>query len=74
LQFEVVIMDSTQAGHGAGDSRWSSDGTFHPGAGTGVMRLYTNNSRRVVGYTWSTSPFSTYRSQATHDLVIGRLQ
>ncbi|MCC6554159.1 MAG: hypothetical protein IT372_14230 [Polyangiaceae bacterium] len=72
-QFEVVVMDSTQSGHGAGDTRRKPDGSFVPGAGMGVMRLYTDDSLQVVGYTWSTYSTSVYRSQATHDLVIGRL-
>jgi hypothetical protein len=37
------------------------------------MRLYTSNSLRIVGHTWSTRSSSVYREQSSYDMVIGRL-
>jgi hypothetical protein len=74
FQFEVLVIDSSSTGHGALDTRRLSDGTFHPGAGIGTMRLYAGIDLTVVGYTWSTFVSSTYQSQSTRHLVVGRLQ
>lgn len=74
LQFELAVIDSTQIGHGARDTRQNSDGTWQQGAGIGVMRLYTNSMLKVVGHTWSTASASSYRSKTRYSVAVGRLQ
>lgn len=72
LQFEVHVIDSTNFAHGTSDSRMAS-GKLDAGAGSGVMRLYTDSSRLVVGYTWSTSATSAYYPVSLRQVAIGRL-
>lgn len=72
-QFEVRVIDSSSSNHGPLDSRVQPDGTIEPGAGMGVMRLYTNDDLEIVGYTWSTYNASTYRDGSEYHMVIGRL-
>lgn len=74
FQFEVPVIDSSRSGHGALDTRRQDDGSFLSGAGEGILRLYTRGNLKIVGYTWSTFSNSTYRSQSSYDMVIGRLQ
>ncbi|MCF7970141.1 MAG: hypothetical protein K9L22_03120 [Methylococcaceae bacterium] len=73
LQYEVDIIDSSRSGHGRTDTRLMEDGTWNDGVGQGVMRLYTNQSGEIVGYTWSTYSNSSYYDQNTRHLVVGRL-
>lgn len=73
LQFEVHVIDSSNFAHGTSDSRMSS-GKFDAGAGAGVMRLYTDSSRLVVGHTWSTAATAAYYPASLRQVVIGRLQ
>jgi hypothetical protein len=72
-QFEVTVIDSSSSGHGPTDTRLQSDGTFDPGAGIGVMRIYTNEELEIVGYTWSTYSASVYRDASSYHMVIGRV-
>jgi hypothetical protein len=72
-QFEIWVADSSRATHGPLDTRLNLDGTSGTGAGFGVMRLYADNARRVVGHTWSTYSGSVYHDQSSYHVVIGRL-
>lgn len=72
-QYALQIIDSSQTGHGSTDSRLNEDGTYNPGAGIGILRLYTNSVGNVVGYTWSTYNNSQFYDQRTRPIVIGRL-
>jgi len=74
VQYEVTVVDSSSSGHGPTDTRLNTDGTWHPGAGIGVMRLYANADGGVVGHTWSTSSGSVFHNQVTRNVVLGRLQ
>jgi hypothetical protein len=69
-QFDLRVVDSTESPHGSQDTRKGAD----TGAGFGVMRLYTNNALRIVGYTWSTSQGSEYRRRSSYPIAIGRLR
>jgi hypothetical protein len=78
-QYSVKVIDSSATYHGIYDTRYKADkyGAHDRGAGKGTMRLYVDTSDPelpVVGYTWSTSPASTYYSYSVRDLVIGRYQ
>lgn len=73
-QYDLAIVDSSKSGHGATDTRRNPDGSWHPGAGMGAMRLYADESGRPVGYTWSTHPGSTYHAPPERPLVVGRLR
>lgn len=74
LQFEIPVVDSSSSGHGPTDTRRLPGGEWQPGAGFGVMRLYTDPGGAIVGYSWSTYATSTYyRQSASRHLVIGRL-
>jgi hypothetical protein len=75
-QWAVPIVDATTAVHGCtspyADSRCPS-GT---GAGTGTMRVYTDdtNSGALLGYTWSvTSSLTSYYAPNVRPYAIGRL-
>ena len=74
VQYEVTVVDSSSTGHGPTDTRLNGDGTWHPGAGIGVMRLYANADGSVAGHTWSTSTRSAFYGQATRNVVLGRFQ
>ena len=73
-QWEVSVIDSSESGHGKTDTRRKPDGSFGDGVGQGVLRIYTDSSNQIVGYTWSTFAVSDYYDQNTRQLVIGRLQ
>jgi hypothetical protein len=72
-QYAVTVVDSSSSGHGPTDTRLEPGGSWHPGAGVGVMRLYADAQGAVVGHTWSTSTGSTFYGQATRHVVIGRI-
>ena len=74
VQWEVSVIDSSESGHGKTDTRRKPDGSFGDGVGQGVLRIYTDSSNQIVGYTWSTFAVSDYYDQNTRQLVIGRLQ
>lgn len=76
-QYSVQVIDSSSTPHGAGDTRFEAEANdWHDkGAGQGKMRLYVDTDdpdHPIVGYTWSTSPGSTYYPHYARDLVIGR--
>ncbi|EYF04099.1 hypothetical protein [Chondromyces apiculatus] len=75
VQYEVAIMDSTERGHGEGDSRLQADGvTWNKGAGRGTMRFYADaNSGVIVGHTWSLSPYSVFYNMSERTVAVGRL-
>ena len=72
-QYEIEIIDSSQSGHGSHDTRLMEDGTYSPGAGIGVFRLYASSKGVIKGYTWSTYNNSQYYDQNTRPLIVGRL-
>ncbi|WP_437513720.1 hypothetical protein [Sorangium sp. So ce1099] len=79
-QWTVPIADSTTSVHGCSttfpDSRWTGNcttGVFTPGEGTAFMRLYSDNSGNLQGYSWSVTSGATYYSPSTRPYVIGRL-
>ncbi|XXT23116.1 hypothetical protein WME94_16395 [Sorangium sp. So ce429] len=79
-QYAVPIADATSTSHGCSvsypDSRWSgvcNGGTFAAGPGTAYMRLYTDLSGNLLGYTWSVTSGATYYSPSTRPYAIGKL-
>ncbi len=72
-QYEVEIVDSTASPHGNGDTRRDADGTERTGAGIGKIRLYTDSTGKITGYTWSLSSGSDHYTPDLRSLVIGRL-
>lgn len=73
-QYELVVMDSSSSHHGENDTRKMLDGTWDDGVGMGVIRLYADNNGDVIGYTWSTSKYSTYYDlNSSRHMVVGRL-
>jgi hypothetical protein len=72
-QWDVPVIDQSRTGHGSKDTRHLRDGGFISGVGLGTMRLYTDQTGRVVGYAWSGFPNSDYHSQSRRPLVIGRI-
>jgi hypothetical protein len=71
-QWEIKVIDSSHSGHGKTDSRHNPDGTFNGGVGEGVFRLYSDKDGAIVGYAWSTTAKSDYRSRDDRPLVVGR--
>lgn len=69
--FDITVMDSSQNVHGPDDTRASKPG----GVGrNGVVRMYVDINDNILGYTWTTSNGSEYRSAGTGYLVaVGRI-
>jgi hypothetical protein len=74
LQWEVTVIDQSRSGHGPTDTRHRPGGKSVQGLGQGVLRIYTQPSGAVAGYTWSTLSGSKFRDRKDRDLVIGRPQ
>lgn len=72
-QYTVAIIDSSASGHGSTDTRAKPDGGFTGGIGQGTLRLYVNESGRIIGYAWSTSAKSEYFTSPARDIMAGRL-
>ncbi|WP_437692083.1 hypothetical protein [Sorangium sp. So ce176] len=79
-QYVLPIADATSSVHGCNvsypDSRWSgacTGGTFTTGPGTASMRLYTDLSGNLLGYTWSVTSGAAYYSPSTRPYAIGKL-
>jgi len=72
-QWEVTILDSTPGYHGTTDTRYRADGTKQTGVGRGVLRLYTSEGGKVIGYSNSINQNSVYHDNSTEPLVIGRV-
>lgn len=68
-QWAVTIIDSSNA-HWKGDTRYTENGKKQTGIGRGTIRIYTNMSGELVGWTWSMGPASKFRSKDL--LAIGR--
>src|SRR5262245_58957168 len=75
-QWEVKIIDSSESGHGSGDTRHGKgeSGKDHKGLGQGILRIYSDKHGRVAGFTWSTLDSSQFKDPKDEHLVIGRLQ
>ncbi|WP_437940874.1 hypothetical protein [Sorangium sp. So ce341] len=73
-QYAVEILDSSSSGHGETDTRRNPDGSWHDGAGAGVMRLYADEDGQIAGYTWSEDPSSVYHPTSDHALIVGKLR
>jgi hypothetical protein len=72
-QYELTVIDSSRTGHGPTDTRRRPDGSWHQGAGRGVLRLYGDADDHIVGYTWSTYTFSEFHPLSERHLAVGRL-
>ncbi|WP_437588176.1 hypothetical protein [Sorangium sp. So ce1000] len=72
-QYALTVLDSSTTGHGTADTRRNADGSWHPGVGRGVMRLYANSNGGIVGHAWSTQSGSTYYGSQVRDIVVGRI-
>jgi hypothetical protein len=73
-QWEIVVIDSSESGHGKADTRRRTDDSFGQGVGKGIFRLYCDRKGRFTGYSWSTFPNSEYHDQNDRPLAIGRLR
>lgn len=69
-QWMLPIIDSTSSPHGPDDTRARPRRT---GLGRGTMRLYSDASGAIVGYTWSTKRGSEFCSRDDRPLVVGRV-
>jgi hypothetical protein len=76
-QWEVLVMDQARSGHGETDSRYKGKAKgkriYHPGLGTGSLRLYTRKDGTIEGYSWSLEKASRHYDTQEVPLVIGRL-
>ncbi|WP_437680769.1 hypothetical protein [Sorangium sp. So ce131] len=79
-QWALPIADSTTTVHGCSasfpDSRWSGNctaGTFTAGPGTAYVRIYTNTTDDLLGYSWSVTSGATYYSPTTRPYAVGRI-
>ena len=72
-QWDVVIIDSSESGHGKDDTRLLPDGSYQDGVGRGTMRLYADNNGALVGYAWSDLTESLFYDATARPLVIGRI-
>jgi hypothetical protein len=76
IQYDISVVDSTRSPHGvvsAADTRIASDGTLHPGAGFGIMRLYADDSGIIVGHAWSRARGAPYRPEPEYSVAVGQL-
>ena len=72
-QYEIEVIDSANSGHGPGDTRHRSGGTWNTGVGRGVLRVYALPDDTIAGYAWSTSAQSLLRPAKVRKPAIGRL-
>jgi len=83
-QYQVPVYDSTSSTHGCkwdnaawADSRWPgvdcNDGEFDQGFGSASIRIYTDLSGKLLGYSWAVAAGSTYNSPTSRPYRIGRL-
>lgn len=75
-QWAVPIVDATGSVHGCTNPSYpDSRCPAGSGAGTGYMRVYSDNiTGLLLGHTWSvTSSSSSYHSQTARPYVVGRL-
>src|SRR5262249_39615719 len=76
MQWEVPVIDSSESGHGPTDTRHKrgADGKDHDGLGEGVLRIYSDATGSVAGFTWSSQSVSKFKSPADEELVMGRFE
>jgi hypothetical protein len=70
-QYELAVIDSSQSGHGFGDTRMRA-GVHQTGVGRGTLRLYVGPDGTIAGYSWSTRPISRFYPTGERRLVVGR--
>jgi hypothetical protein len=70
-QYELAVIDSSQSGHGFGDTRMRA-GAHQTGVGRGTLRLYVAADGMIGGYSWSTREISRFYSPDERRLVVGR--
>jgi hypothetical protein len=73
-QYEVIVIDSANSGHGSNDTRKRPDGSSGSGAGAGAMRLYADPAGAIAGHSWSTYSNSVFYAQSDRHLAVGRYQ
>jgi hypothetical protein len=71
-QWEVAIIDSSKSPHGKTDTRYQEDGSKRDGVGRGIVRLYSGEKDRLVGFSRSTAGSSNYYDNSTRPIVVGR--
>jgi hypothetical protein len=61
-QWIVTVIDSSEIGHGKSDTRYKRgrNGKDHDGLGRGIVRLYSDESGRIAGFSWG------YGSKGSH--------
>jgi hypothetical protein len=71
----VTVIDSSESGHGPADTRHKQgdNGKDHDGIGRGIVRIYADRDGRPVGFSWSASAKSAFRSSEEEPIVFGRL-
>ena len=72
-QWELSVIDSSKGVHGKTDTRYRANRSKQNGVGRGVLRLYSSEDGKVIGYSWSTLKNSVYYDNSSHPLVIGRV-
>lgn len=73
LQWDVLVIDSSESGHGKADTRRMDDGKLHAGVGRGTLRIYSDRQGAIRGYAWSDFADSVFYDDA-RPIVIGRLK
>ena len=75
VQWAVVVIDSSESGHGPTDTRHKrgADGHDHPGIGRGVLRIHADARGEIAGFSWSTAANSRFIAPGHEHLAIGRL-
>jgi hypothetical protein len=71
-QWQVMVIDSSRSPHGREDTRWNANGSHGSGLGKGALRLYTNDTGEITGYTWSLGSKSQYFDRKDRPIAIGR--
>lgn len=74
FEWHVPIIDSSKGPHGKTDTRFQSgeDEANDDGVGEGVIRLLSDKTGAIVGYTWSTYSSSKLWLASERPFVIGR--
>jgi hypothetical protein len=75
-QWKVLVIDSSESGHGPTDTRHKkgANGKDHDGVGEGQLRIYSDDGGNVTGFSWSTISASKFKSPQEEPLIIGRLR
>lgn len=72
VQWEIWVMDSTQAPHSRDDTRFREDKHHATGVGRGRIRLYVNESGKIVGKA-SSFPTAKISDESRVPIAIGRI-